>query len=115
MEFSGQYLTYNEYRTLGGTLDPTPFNLLEYEARKEIDRETQGRLINLKEQSQDTKLCVYQLINLYISINNGVEISGNVINYNREQIASSISAIIMKCLINSRLEDGTPYLYRGIR
>ena len=115
MEFSGQYLTYNEYRTLGGTLDLTPFNLLEYEARKEIDRETLGRLINLKEQSQDTKMCMYQLINLYVSINNGVEISGNVINYNREQIASSISAIIMKYLINSRLEDGTPYLYCGIR
>ena len=115
MELSGKYLTYNEYRTFGGTLDETPFNLLEYEARKEIDKETLGRLIKLKEQSQDTKMCMFQLINLYISINNGVEISGNVINYNREQIASSISAIIMKYLINSRLEDGTPYLYRGTR
>ena len=115
MEFSGQYLTHNEYRTLGGTLDLTPFNLLEYEARKEIDRETLGRLINLKEQSQDTKMCVFQLISLYQSINNGVEISGNVINYNREQIASTINATIMKYLINSRLEDGTSYLYRGVK
>lgn len=115
MEFSGQYLSYEEYRALGGTLDLTPFNLLEFEARKEIDKETLGRLINLEKQSQETKMCVFQLINLYQSINNGVDISGNVINYNREQIASTINDIIMKYLINVRLEDGTPYLYRGIK
>lgn len=115
MEFSGQYLSYEEYRALGGTLDLTPFNLLEFEARKEIDKETLGRLINLEKQSQETKMCVFQLINLYQSINNGVDISGNVINYNREQIASTINDVIMKYLINVRLEDGTPYLYRGIK
>lgn len=115
MELSGKYLTYNEYRTLGGTLDETPFNLLEYEARKEIDKETLGRLINLKEQNQDTKMCMFQLISLYQSINNGVDISGNVINYSSEQIASTISAVIRKYLINARLEDGTPYMYRGIK
>lgn len=115
MELSGKYLTYNEYRTLGGTLDETPFNLLEYEARKEIDKKTLGRLINLKIQSQDTKMCMFQLISLYQSINNGVDISGNVINYSSEQIASTISAVIRKYLINARLEDSTPYLYRGIR
>lgn len=115
MELSGKYLTYNEYRTLGGTLDETPFNLLEYEARKEIDRETLGRLINLKVQSEDTKMCMFQLISLYQSINNGVDISGNVINYSNKQIASTISAVVRKYLINAKLEDGTPYLYRGIR
>ena len=115
MELSGKYLTYNEYRTLGGTLDETPFNLLEYEARKEIDKETQGRLINLNVQSEDTKMCIFQFISLYQSINYGVDISGNVINYSSEQIASTISAVIRKYLINTRLEDGTPYLYRGIR
>ena len=114
MEFSGQYLTYNEYRALGGTIDLTPFNLLEFEARKEIDKKTLGRLINLKEQTQETKMCVFQLINLYVSINNGVEISGNVINYNKDKISEMTSEIIRKYLINSTLEDGTPYLYCGI-
>lgn len=114
MEFSGQYLTYNEYRALGGTINQTPFNLLEFEARKEIDKETLGRLINLSEQKQDTKMCVFQLINLYVSINNGVDISGNVINYNQDQINDAIKSVIRKYLINATLEDGTPYLYRGI-
>lgn len=114
MEFSGQYLKYNEYLELGGSVDKTPFNILEFEARKEIDKKTQSRLINLKEQTIETKMCVFQLINLYISINNGVEISGNVINYNKDKIAEMTNEIIRKYLINSTLEDGTPYLYRGI-
>ena len=44
MEFSGQYLTYDEYKALGGNLDITPFNLLEYEARRIIDSRTLQRL-----------------------------------------------------------------------
>ena len=45
MEFKGQYLTYQEYKALGGTLDEMPFNLLEFNARKKIDERTFGRLI----------------------------------------------------------------------
>lgn len=114
MEFSGQYLTFNEYKAMGGTLDQTPFNILEFEARKEIDQETQGRLVNLEEQKQETKMCVFELINLFNSINNGVETSGNVINYDNRQIAKTKSDIIMKYLLYARLDDGTPYLYRGV-
>ena len=114
MEFNGQYLKYNEYLELGGSLPETPFKLLEFEARKEIEKKTLGRIINLQKQTQETKMCVFQLINLYISINNGVEISGNVINYNKDKIAEMTNEIIRKYLINSTLEDGTPYLYRGI-
>ena len=114
MDFSGQYLSYNEYRAMGGTLDMTPFNLLEFEARKEIDKRTLGRLVNLKEQTRSTKMCVFQLINLRVSINNGVEISGNVVNYNQSQIDDEIKSIIGKYLLDERLEDGTPYLYCGI-
>ena len=114
MEFSGQYLTYNEYKTLGGTLNHTPFNLLEFEARKEIDKRTLGRLINLKEQKQNTKICVFQLMNLFTSINNGVETSGNVINYNNDEINKVINDIIVKNLSDETLENGTPYLYCGI-
>ena len=75
MEFSGQYLNYEDYRSLGGTLDLTPFNLLEFEARKRIDSMTQLRLKNLdyKDIPQEVKICVYNLTNLitkYINDNN---------------------------------------------
>ena len=114
MEFSGQYLTYNEYRALGGTLDLTPFNLLEYDARKEINRETLGRLIETETIMQEVKVCVWELINLQLSINNGVEFSGNVINYSNEEIAKAKRKIIRDNLINVKLQDGTPCLYRGV-
>ena len=114
MEFSGQYLTYNEYKALGGELDLTPFNLLEYDARKEIDKETLGRLINLDKQKEEVKMCMWELINLQISINNGVDISGNVINYTSKEFKKAKSDIIMRYLLNCRLEDNTPYLYRGV-
>ena len=63
MEFSGQYLTYNEYKALGGTIDQTPFNLLEFEARKKIDERTFGRLKNVVVLPQEIKMCMFALIN----------------------------------------------------
>jgi hypothetical protein len=65
MDFSGQYLTYEEYKALGGTLDLTPFNLLEFEARRQIDIRTFNRLKDLESEDipQEVKLCDYALIN----------------------------------------------------
>ena len=114
MDFSGQYLTYDEYIVLGGTLDQTPFNLLEYDVRKEIDKQTLGRLVNLEEQREEVKMCVWELINLQHSINNGVDISGKVVNYKSEEIAKVKSDTIRRYLLNCCLEDGTHYLYRGV-
>ena len=62
MEFSGQYLTYLEYTSLGGTLPETSFNLLEYEARKQIDLRTQRRLVDLETIPNEVKLCDFHLI-----------------------------------------------------
>ena len=63
MEFSGQYLTYEEYQGLGGTLEETPFNLLEFEARKKIDLRTQNRLKNIEEIPSEVKFCINSMIN----------------------------------------------------
>ena len=64
MEFSGQYLTFTEYRGLGGTLAETPFNLLEFESRRQIDIRTQNRLRGIDRANipQEVKLCIYHLI-----------------------------------------------------
>ena len=85
MEFSGQYLTYNEYRTLGGTLDLTPFNLLEYEARRKIDERTLGRLKNILEIPQEVKMCMYSLIS---SLNNYSNENSNNKNIASESVGS---------------------------
>lgn len=63
MTFEGQYLTYAEYQELGGSaIGEMPFNLLEFEARKQIDLRTQKRLVGQSEIPNEVKLCTYHLI-----------------------------------------------------
>ena len=63
MEFNNQYLSYEEYKSLGGTLGEMPFNILELKARQIINGRTQNRLKNIEEIPQEVKICVYDLIN----------------------------------------------------
>ena len=62
MKFENQYLRYEEYVELGGTMDKMPFNLLEFEARKRIDSRTQGRLIGIDDIPQEVQLCMLAII-----------------------------------------------------
>lgn len=76
MTFEGQYLTYAEYQTLGGSaIGDMPFNLLEFEARRKIDENTFNRLKNVEEIPQEVKICEYNLIN---SINSFATATSNV-------------------------------------
>ena len=122
MEISGQYLTYIEYKALGGTIAETPFKLLEFEARKIIDYYTFGRLMNLETQKQEVKLCVFNLIN---SISTDDDIKGKSServgnysvtyeNYDIEEYQSKYNSTIKTYLGDLYLDDGTPYLYIGL-
>lgn len=63
MEFKNQYLSYEEYKSLGGTLGEMPFNILELKARQVINERTQNRLKDVEQIPQEVKICVYDLIN----------------------------------------------------
>ena len=63
MEFNNQYLTYEEYKSLGGTLGEMPFNILELKAQQIINERTQNRLKDVEKMPQEVKICVYDLIN----------------------------------------------------
>ena len=87
MEFEGQYLTYEEYKALGGTLDLTPFNLLEFEARRQIDIRTFNRLKDSEKIPQEVKLCVYNLINSineFATSTSNVTSNGNIASENTD-------------------------------
>ena len=62
MEYSGQYITYAEFKAMGNTLDLVPFNIAEEEARLIIDRETFGRFKDA-ERPDELKKCMNKLIN----------------------------------------------------
>ena len=78
MEFSGQYLTYDEYKALGGNLDITPFNLLEFEARRIIDNRTLQRLKEIEIIPQEVKMCMFSLINTINNYANQGQTSKNI-------------------------------------
>ena len=69
MEISGQYLTFAEYKVLGGTLNQMPFELLEFNARQIVDKYTFGRLKDLETQNKEVKVCVFNLIGKIDSFN----------------------------------------------
>jgi hypothetical protein len=132
MEFSGQYLTYEEYKALGGTLDLTPFNLLEFESRRRIDIRTFNRLKNVESIPQEVKICVYKLINSASSYdenlsniaNNNVA-SENTDGYSVSYVTSAqavdiinsksaeLEDIITECLLGV-VVNGEHLLYCGV-
>lgn len=69
MEYSEQYLTYEDYRSLGGTLDLASFYLLEFEARRKIDIRTQNRLKNVDVIPYEVKICEYNIMNIVSKYN----------------------------------------------
>lgn len=101
MDFTNQYLSYEEYMELGGTLDEVPFNELEYECRRIIDRRTQNRLKNADEIPHEVKMLENKMIQTlqgyYISLNkaqSGVA-SENTDGYSVSYISSNqISQLI---------------------
>lgn len=132
MEFSGQYLEFDEYEELGGTLTEMPFNLLEFEARKRIDNRTQNRIKYMSSKPQEVKLCVNAMINTlgqYIvdnskGINKNVaseSIDGYSVSYiTGSQVQEAIKSkkseledIMQTYLGNVRTSENIPVLYLG--
>lgn len=127
MEFNGQYLTYPEYKELGGNLDQTPFNLLEFNARKKIDERTFGRLIDKGQEYKEVKLCIFSMIAIlnsyssYDTQNKAVSsesIDGYSVSYGtpqksiteakNDELEVSIDTYLANLII-----DNIPVLYRG--
>ena len=101
MDFTNQYLSYEEYVLLGGTLDEVPFNELEFECRRIIDSRTQNRLKNADEIPEEVKMLENKMIQTlqgyYVSLNkaqSGVA-SENTDGYSVSYISSNqISQLI---------------------
>ena len=110
MTFEGQYLTYAEFQELGGSaIGLMPFNVLEFEARKQIDAKTLNRLSKVKTIPNEVKLCIFHIIQRVDSYNKSLEqsvssdgsvasesIDGYSVNYN------SVDATQIDKLISSK-------------
>ena len=128
MEINNQYLTYEEYKSLGGTLGEMPFNILELKARQIINERTQNRLKNIEEIPQEVKICVYDLINTmnkYNLSNNST--SSNVSSENTDGYSVTYRSgtelteeqkkqydDVMETDLYGVIVDNTPILYLGV-
>ena len=101
MDFNEGYLTYEDYKGLGGTLDLMPFNLLEYEARRRIDRKTFNRLKSGENIPQEVKLCEYAMINKIETYNQTN--AGNVKSESIDGYSVSFSSVAeLKDIVESK-------------
>ena len=108
MTFEGQYLTYAEYQALGGSaIGEMPFNLLEFEARRQIDIRTFDRIKNSKTIPQEVKICVYALINGLSDFASATSnASGNVASENTDGYSISyISADKISDIVKSKQSE----------
>lgn len=128
MEFNNQYLTYEEYKSLGGTLGEMPFNILELKARQIINERTQNRLKDVEQIPQEVKICVYDLINTmnkYNLSNNST--SSNVSSENIDGYSVTYKSgtelteeqkkqydDVMETDLYGVIVDNTPILYLGV-
>ena len=132
MEFSEQYLTYEEFMTLGGTISKMPFNILEFETRNRINNRTQNRINNMKDKPQEVKLCVNAMINTLVQyvvdnskgINKNIAsesidgysvsfITGSQVQEAIKSKKSELEDIMQTYLGNVRTSDNIPVLYLG--
>lgn len=127
MEFNNQYLSYEEYKSLGGTLGEMPFNILELKARQIINERTQNRLKNVEDIPQEVKICVYDLINTMNKYNlSNSSTSSNISSENTDGYSVTYKSgtelteeqkkqynDIMETDLYGVIVDNTPILYLG--
>ncbi len=128
MQFKEQYLTYEEYKEMDGTLNEVPFNLLEYDVRKMIDERTFGRLTHLSSVPFDVKMCVFKMVDvvesyLALETQNKAVSSENTDGYSvsyRKFEMSDISVkkkeleSVMETYLANVVVEGIPVLYIGV-
>lgn len=122
------YLTYEEYKGLGGNaVDETAFNRNIDRACGIIDNAIHHRLDNAKEISRKVKACTRDLIE-YLAKNEeigivasrsqsagGVSESESYATKTADDVYGDIQNILYDYLASEKDEKGTPLLYRGCK
>ena len=118
------YLTFNEYRGMGGTLESAAFSLQEFRARKLLDQVTFQRVQTETPVREAVKYAMFGLILLQIEGDaqggremSSVSIDGLSVSYAQGQQETNISKrvkLVQEYLVNEVADDGIPLLYAGL-
>lgn len=122
------YLTYDEYKKYGGAASEADFMLLEFRARKRIDRLTASRVQRMKTVPEAVKFCMMSLITVDSKAGVEAQVEKPVVtSYNTDGYSESYGKVLgavdadtaMSASIRSMLwgetdDNGVPLLYRGL-
>ena len=120
------YLTYEQYKEIGGALDLTAFNRFESRACGIIDNATHNRIEGMTEVPQRVKALCRDLVE-YLARNDttevavtsrsqsagGVSESESYATKTADDVYGDIQNMIYDYLLNVTDDNGTPLLYRG--
>ena len=120
------YLTYDEYREMGGICDLTAFNRNIDRACGFVDLHTQSRLQSVLKVSQRAKACVRDLVE-YLANNvsndkviasksqsaGGVSESESYATKTTDEMNCEMLNIVYDYLATEKDDNGTPLMYRG--
>ena len=120
------YLTYEEYMELGGTLELTAFKRYIDRANGIIDNATHGRIKKMEKTPKGAKALCRDLVD-FLAHNQGangvvssrsqsaggVSESESYAIANKEEILQEIDNIVFDYLASEKDDCGTPLLYRG--
>ena len=114
------YITYEEYKTMGGKLDETAFSIYGYEAEMKIKSATFDRI---NKPSDAVKHCMVRITdiisnaditNAKISSFSHDGLSQTFSQLSSEDYKKEVNKIIRTYLINETSDDGTPLMYCGV-
>ncbi len=122
------YLTYEEYRQLGGLITcEVAFNSVALRAEGIINNATMNRLKYMAETPESVKLLEYDLINYLnetrpntvqiTSESQGAGSTSESVSYqviNNDEHNAKISAMLTDYLLSETNDNGVPLLYRGV-
>ena len=113
------YLSYNEYKNIGGEFSETAFKRYNMRAECYLDGETFGRIKELNSVPDTVRYCLRDIIDMFASklgnnvsswSNDGVSVSYN----SQDEQSRAYHSILLEYLSNEVDKDGTPLLYRGV-
>ena len=121
-----QYLTYEEYKSMGGELNETAFLRHIDRACGFVDLHTQSRLQSVLEVSTMVKACVRDLVE-YLANNvssgkvvtsksqsaGGVSESESYATKTLDEVNAEMLCIVYDYLATEKDDCGTPLMYRG--
>ena len=120
-----QYLTYEEYISIGGTLEMTAFNRNIDRVCGIIDNATFGRIEKMADVPRQVRACCRELVEHLANITEngnissqsqsagGVSESVTYTNKTTEDVENECANIIFDFLGSVKNDNGIPLLYRG--